>query len=261
MRTVNTTANHSSRYRAARILTAAVVAAAPLLSVPLTAPSASADPCPDVEVIFARGTGEPPGVGSIGQAFVDALNAQAGGRSVDVYPVDYPAASDFDAGIEFARTFVDGIKDAANHLQTTAAHCPNTRVVLGGYSQGAALAGFVTSAAIPKEVPAQYRPYLPKPLPASVANHVAAVTLFGLPSNQFLTEHGAPPITIGPRYVNKTIQLCAPDDTICNGAPDGQPTIAHILYGSNGSTDQAAAFVVSHLPPAPAPQPAPAAAS
>ena len=32
--------------------------------------------CPDVEVVFARGTFEPPGVGATGQAFVDALRAR-----------------------------------------------------------------------------------------------------------------------------------------------------------------------------------------
>ena len=58
---------------------AAVTVWAGLLSMP--APSASAEPCPDVEVIFARGTGEPPGVGGVGQAFVDALRSQAGGKS------------------------------------------------------------------------------------------------------------------------------------------------------------------------------------
>ena len=42
---------------------------AALLSMP--APFASAEPCPDVELIFARGSGEPPGVGGVGQAFVD----------------------------------------------------------------------------------------------------------------------------------------------------------------------------------------------
>lgn len=41
-------------------------------------PSASAQPCPDVEVVFARGTGDPPGVGPTGQAFVDALRPQIG---------------------------------------------------------------------------------------------------------------------------------------------------------------------------------------
>ena len=30
------------------------------------------------------------------------------------------------------------------HIQDTAANCPNTRIVLGGFSQGAVVAGFVT---------------------------------------------------------------------------------------------------------------------
>ncbi|MBV8347141.1 MAG: cutinase family protein, partial [Mycolicibacterium sp.] len=40
---------------------------APILSV---VPSAWAVSCPGAEVVFARGTGEPPGVGPTGQAFV-----------------------------------------------------------------------------------------------------------------------------------------------------------------------------------------------
>src|SRR3954469_21140681 len=58
-------------------------------------PSASAAPCPDVEVTFARATTEPPGIGSVGQAFVDSLRSQVRGRSVGVYAVDYPATEDF----------------------------------------------------------------------------------------------------------------------------------------------------------------------
>src|ERR1700757_2140125 len=117
----------------------AAVAACALLSAPV--PSASAQPCPDVEVVFARGTAEAPGVGGVGQAFVDSLSSQVGGRSVGVYGVNYAASSDFAAGIDFARTVVDGIRDAANHVQSMAANCPNTRMVLGGYSQGAVVAG------------------------------------------------------------------------------------------------------------------------
>jgi cutinase len=230
----------------ARFVGAVVVAIwAALLSAPL--PFASAQPCPDVDVVFARGTAEPPGVGGVGEAFVDALRSQVGGRSVEVYPVNYEASSDFGAGIDFARTFVEGIRDAGTHVQSTAANCPHTRIVLGGYSQGAALAGFVTSAAIPSQVPPEFVSYLPKPMPPEVANHVAAVTLFGRPSNQFLTENGAPPITIGPLYAPKTIDLCAPDDGICNGAPGGGPSFAHASYLANGMTGQAAGFAASHL--------------
>ncbi|HYP96327.1 MAG TPA: cutinase family protein, partial [Mycobacterium sp.] len=209
--------------RIARFIGVAILtASAFLLSVPIQ--SASADPCPDVEAVFARGTSEAPGVGGVGQAFVDALRGQAEGKSVGVYPVNYPASSDFGGGIEFAGTVIEGIRDAAAHVQATAANCPKTRIVLGGFSQGAVVAGFVTSAVVPEGVPAAL---VPAPMPPEVADHVAAVTLFGKPSDQFMRDVGAPPVVIGPLYAAKTIDLCADGDTICNGAPPGGPSVAH----------------------------------
>lgn len=62
----------------------------------------SAEPCPDVEVVFARGTGEPPGIGSVGGLFVDALRSQVGAKSLGVYAVNYPASNDF-ASSDFLR--------------------------------------------------------------------------------------------------------------------------------------------------------------
>lgn len=213
----------------------------------VAAPSATAQACPDVEVIFARGTGEAPGIGGVGQSFVDALRAQAAPRTVNVYAVNYAATSNFDARDELARTVVEGIRDAGNRVQTTAANCPNTRIVLGGYSQGAVVAGFVTSSTVPDAVPAAYRQSVPQPLAADIADHVAAVTLFGLPSDQWLGTYGAPPVVIGPLYAQKTLQLCADGDTICNGAPGGGPSLAHALYGVNGMTQQAATFAKDRL--------------
>jgi cutinase len=232
--------------RIARLLgTVAVAVGAVMLGAAV--PSASAQPCPDVEVVFARGTGEPPGVGGVGQAFVDSVRAQSGGRSVEVYAVNYPASSDFADRMAFAGTVVDGIRDAGAHIQSMAANCPATRMVLGGYSQGAVVAGFVTSAVVPEAVPAEYASSVPKPMPPEVADHVAAVALIGTPSAAFLRENGAPPIVIGPRYAAKTTQLCAPGDTICDGAAGGGPTIAHALYAVNGMVDEAGAFAASRL--------------
>jgi len=229
--------------RFARLVGAAILStSAILLTAPV--PSAFADPCPDVEAVFARGTSEPPGVGGIGQAFIDALRSQAGGKSVAVYPVNYPASSDFGGGIEFAETVIEGIRDAVAHVQATAANCPSTRIVLGGFSQGAVVAGFVTSAVVPEGVPAAL---VPAPMPPEVSDHVAAVTLFGKPSDQFMRDVGAPPVVIGPLYAAKTIDLCADGDTICNGAPPGGPSVAHALYSVNGMVNQAAAFAVSRL--------------
>src|SRR4051812_21444256 len=140
-----------------------LTAGAASLGMPL--PAASAQPCSDVEVIFARGTGEAVGVGGVGQAFVDAVRAQAGGRSVDVYAVNYAASNNFDDRIGFARTVVDGIRDAGAHIEATAVNCPNTRMVLGGYSQGAVVAGFVCSRLLPQARPAAHPPPFPHPPP------------------------------------------------------------------------------------------------
>jgi hypothetical protein len=84
-------------------------------------------------------------------------------------------------------------------------------------------------------------------MPPEVADHVAAVALFGKPSDVFLRDYGAPPIVIGPAYAGKTIELCAPGDTICDGTVGGGPTIAHALYSMNGMVDQAAAFTAGRL--------------
>lgn len=216
----------------------AAAATSALLSLPV--PSASADPCPDVEVVFARGSGEPPGIGSVGGPFADALRGDIGGRSLGVYPVNYQASTDFSSA-DFPRTVVDGIRDAGAHIESMAANCPKTKEVLGGYSQGAALAGYVTSAAVPPGVPADM---VPRPLSPEIANHVAAVTLFGTPSNQWLGQYGAPPITIGPLYQPKTLELCAQGDGICG---DGNSQLAHGLYPVNGMTGQAAGFASSHI--------------
>ncbi|OOK76227.1 cutinase family protein [Mycobacterium kansasii] len=121
-------------------------------------PAASAEPCPDVEVLFARGTGEPPGIGSIGASFVEALRPQIGSRSLEVYAINYAASTDFSSS-DFPLTVIDGVRDASAHIESMAANCPGTREILGGYSQGAAVAGYVTSAAVPPGVP---RPRCPR---------------------------------------------------------------------------------------------------
>jgi cutinase len=228
----------SSIQKKAFVGAAALVSGFALLSMP--APDAAAAPCPDVEVVFARGSGEPPGLGQVGGPFVDALRPEIGARSLGVYAVNYEASTDFSSA-DFPKSVVEGIRDAGNHISSMAATCPKTREVLGGYSQGAAVAGYVTAATVPPGVPADQ---VPKPLAPEIANHVAAVTLFGTPSENFLNQYGAPQITIGPLYQAKTIELCAPGDGICG---DGDSPIAHVSYPMNGMVSQGADFAASHL--------------
>ncbi|WP_099021509.1 cutinase family protein [Mycolicibacterium palauense] len=219
---------------------AAAIAAIAALWAPQAAGVAAAAPasCPDVEVVFARGTFEAPGVGAVGQAFIDALDGRLGGRSVDVYGVNYPASLDFPAAAQ-------GVADAGNKIEAIAATCPDTQIVLGGYSQGAAVAAYTTFDAVPPglALPAG----IAGPIPPATAQHVGAVALFGTPDNWFLNlvDSSAPPITVGHLYAAKTIELCAPGDPVCS--PGGLDRAAHSAYKTNGMADQAAAFVATAL--------------
>jgi cutinase len=85
----------NARHFARTLGTAMLATWTTLTSAPILIAPASAAPCPDVEVTFARGTNEPPGVGAVGQQFIDSLRSQLGGRSLGVYPVNYPAGEDF----------------------------------------------------------------------------------------------------------------------------------------------------------------------
>jgi hypothetical protein len=127
-----------------------------------------------------------------------------------------------------------------------AGSCPNTKIVLGGYSQGAAVAGFVTSPAVPDSIPDDVdRATLPKPLSPDLASHVAAVVLFGSPNGRAMNFLGQPQVVIGPLYQSKTIQVCAVEDPVCS---DGVNFAAHDSYVEDGSViAQGADFAASHL--------------
>jgi cutinase len=117
--------------------------------------------------------------------------------------------------------------------------------------------GFVTANAIPDGAPEG----VPNPMPPDVADHVAAVALFGKPNYRFMRAINEPQIAVGPLYAAKTIDLCVPDDLICSSGMDFN---AHMQYAETGMVDQAATFTASHLlvnsgPAAPPHSPAPAA--
>jgi cutinase-like protein len=82
-------------------------------------------------------------------------------------------------------------------------------------------------------------------MPAPVADHVAATALFGGPKSAFADALSPGPLpTIGPPYVDKTIDLCLPNDPICS---NGWDMGAHLAYVQTGMANQAAAFAASRL--------------
>ncbi|WP_197382384.1 cutinase family protein [Mycolicibacterium mengxianglii] len=213
-----------------------VLAAGALLAAPAAAPFggvgvASAEPpCPDVEIVFARGTSEAPGVGRVGVALADAVRAQAGGRTVGTYGVIYPATYDFLAA-------ADGANDATNHVLAMAQQCPGTRIVLGGYSQGAAVVDML--AGIPPLGNRVGEVGSAAPLPSSVSGNVAAVAVFGNPSAKF----GVPVTNSGP-FAGRAIDLCNDGDPICS---DGRNPFAHTSYERTPLVPQAAGFITARL--------------
>ncbi len=238
---MNTSNGRAARGRRGRSVGGALMGAlglilGPALAVFPGAPSAAADPCPDVDVTFARGTTEPPGLGSVGQAFVNEVRARAGSHTVTDYPVNYPASNDFP-------TASDGVIDAMNHVNAMVATCPNTKLVLGGSSQGAAVIGYVTGPAIPPGfiVPAGIN----GPMSAQTAGHIAAVALFGTPSDGVVSTLGAPPVVIGPLVADKTINICLPGDLICAGG--GGISLVHGNYARTEAPAEAADFVAQRV--------------
>ncbi len=204
-----------------------LVAPALMPSGPAAVASAQTAGCADVQVVFARGTGEPVGVGRVGDAFVNDLRSMAPGKSIAVYAVNYPASYDFLRAAE-------GANDASAFVQNTVATCPDTKMVLGGFSQGAAVIDAIAIADHPQLG-------FTNPMPAAVADHVAAVAVFGNPSIKLL---GGPLTALSPGYGYKTIDLCNGADPVCSSGDD-RP--AHSLYVETGLTTQAAQFVASRL--------------
>jgi len=199
------------------------------------APPASAAPCPQVEVIFARGRTEPPGAGQVGNAFVDALRSKTA-KSVGSYAVNYPADTEV----------IEGANDMSKRITYVAANCPDTAMVLGGYSLGAAVADIVLGA------PTAMFGYT-NPLPPQMSDRIAAVALFGNGTIPFF----GPVSEISPLYGGKTIDLCTETDPICSGNLNPDNPIGDFIgkwaahqqpaYIDSGLVDQAAAFAAARL--------------
>lgn len=107
--------------------------------------------CAPITVIFARGTIELGNVGSFaGPPFFNALDLALGAENVAVQGVDYPA--NIEGYLEGGdRAGASRLADLTNQAAST---CPDTQIVLSGYSQGAQVV-HLGEAQIPAEVAAK----------------------------------------------------------------------------------------------------------
>ncbi|OBH88141.1 cutinase [Mycobacterium sp. E2989] len=196
---------------------------------PGAAGPAAAAGCPPVQVVFARGRMESPGVGTLGNAFISALRSKVN-KNIGVYAVNYPADTEV----------AQGANDMSHHVQDMVTNCPATRLVLGGYSLGAAVTDVVLAAPIGAFG-------FDSPLPPGTDQHIAAVALFGNGS-----QWVGPITNFSPIYNDRTIELCHGADPICNPADPNTwkanwPQHLAGAYIDAGMANQAADFVASKL--------------
>jgi cutinase len=169
--------------------------------------------CPDLAVIFARGTKEPGNMGFLaGPPFTTALQNYANGSSLAVQGVSYPASV---AG------FLEGgssIGAAVMAVMANATHeaCPKARIVMAGYSQGAQVV----------------RKALDMVGAGAAPQVVNSVVLFGDPRN----GTAVPAVDAGRVFV-----ACHEGDNICQGGDLILP--AHLSYSSDAPA--AAQFVMA----------------
>ncbi|KAK2011802.1 cutinase [Colletotrichum eremochloae] len=168
-------------------------------------------PCQPTIVIFARGTTEGGNVGTLaGPPFFQALSAQVGG-ALAVQGVEYPAnVQGFLAGGD-AR----GSQMMATLTEKAITNCPNSSIIISGYSQGGQLAH--NAAAMMSQ--------------ATVAS-VAGAVIFGDPLNGQPVQ-GIP--------ADRTKIICHNGDNICEGG--NQIRRAHLTYGNDAP--EAAQFAAS----------------
>ncbi|TLD14740.1 Cutinase [Venturia nashicola] len=163
--------------------------------------AASAGPCTDIMLIFARGTGEAQGFGSVGGPLDSALKKQF--TSYSSYAVVYPAG--------FSQNSASGSDDALKKMTSVIASCPNTKFIVSGYSQGASLCHGIKAT-------------------GAMKNAVSSVVLFGDPYFQYPGNPSAANLPVNDN--SRIFDACNSGDTVC-GKPNALGTgSSHLGYGT-----------------------------
>jgi cutinase len=210
--------------RAVRIALAALALSGSAVLV-TAAPAAAA--CTNIDVVAARGTGEPGNLGTIvGDPVFAALRRTLSGQSLSGYRVNYPASLAPNSPSQ-------GNADLVNHVTSQAAACSAQRFILVGYSQGANVVD--NSIGISSDGALVGGPIVAT-IPASITPRVVAVLLFGNPIRAIGRS-------VTGTYASRTLDICANGDPVCQAG--GLNFLAHLSYTQNAN--QAAAFAAAHV--------------
>jgi hypothetical protein len=148
--------------------TAGLVAAGIAIAGPANA-TASSGGCAAVSIITARASTEQAGEGVTGQLVTAIVNASK--QTVSRASVSYPATLQ-----NYASSSLQGINAATTQITNLVNSCPNTKIVLLGYSQGAHVMLDVLGGGQGGSLGTATAP-----LASNIASHVTAVATFGDP--------------------------------------------------------------------------------
>jgi acetylxylan esterase len=146
------------------VLVLSAVAAAPASAV-----ASSGSGCAQVSIITARASTEAAGEGITGNLVTAIVNAST--QTVSRASVNYPATLQ-----NYASSSLQGINALKSQLTTLVQNCPNTKVVLLGYSQGAHVVLDVLGGGQGGSLGTATAP-----IASNIASHVTAVATFGDP--------------------------------------------------------------------------------
>ncbi|KAH8169207.1 cutinase domain-containing protein [Sarocladium implicatum] len=180
--------------------------------------------CGDVVLIFARGSTEVGNMGTVvGPGLKRALERRLPrGQTLTTQGVDYAAL--------LSTNYLPGGTDSRSEqemkdmLELANTKCPNAKIVVSGYSQGAAV--------VHRSV---------EDMPDAIKNKIAAAVCFG--DTQWRKDGGRIPNFPQDKY--KVFCGGLVRDTVCDGNLAAAVLAPHLSYG--GDVDEAADFLASKL--------------
>ncbi|KAK4082061.1 hypothetical protein PCL_06909 [Purpureocillium lilacinum] len=183
--------------------------------------------CAQIHLLVARGSTEPPGDGQLGSLAARIIRAHQGATQE---AIDYPALLN-----PYSTSVRAGTAAVLNQLTAYVRRCPNSMVVLLGYSQGAQIIGD----ALCGGDAAGAGPVTP-PMDRNISDHVTAIVWYGDPRNvagkpfdkgtaTMNGIYGRPAAQSCDRFSNSMASYCDRGDPYCaQGANVG----VHLTYPS-----------------------------
>ncbi|KAK8079551.1 acetylxylan esterase precursor [Apiospora hydei] len=236
---------------AAALLAASQTATAAAITTSSSANQKRVITCPKVHVFGARETLQPPGFGTT-KSVVDSI-VRANNGSTTSEAIIYPAAGEDEE--EYASSARAGVEAVVRQTKSFADMCPESLIVMVGYSQGAQIMDEAFCGGESVQAPK---------VADAMDSRVAAIIMMGnprhvdgLPYNVGTAKEGGfaarPEGFNCPDYADRIQSYCDADDPFC---AKGNSTAAHQAYGQRYGPE-ALAFVERKLADMPPPPPVP----